>query len=214
MKSKLCWYKLLLVLQRKHMGSSSSCHNRQEHSLRVVDGFHSPTLICSDPKTLVFPRNTLRLEPIYHSDSDDSREGYRERRRRLSSSSPSQRRGSRFYHRSPREEPEEDLLQIKRTYGSTQLSVKVPGKTVHFKTPGAPRDNKLTRNRASYDNSGDHWGETPWAPPEHVAVTYSPRRRGSRRSRRWEDRFRLSLTEPSQISANKIAIYLLYKFKT
>jgi len=172
------------------MGSSTSCHSRQGNSRRNKNRFNSPTLTCSDPRSSVFPRNTPMLDPIELSDSDDSRGRYGGRRRRRSSSSgSSQRRGSPYYHRST-EAAEEDALQIRRHNGSAHLSVKVPGKTVPFANPGAPRDNKSTKSHPSYNNSRDHRGNKPWAdatsPPEHVPVTYRPRRRDSRRRRRYE----------------------------
>jgi len=170
------------------MGSNTSCHSRQGHSRPYTDGFHSPTLTCSDPKALVFPFITPMLDPIESSDSDDSQGGYGGRRCRRSSSSDCGLRGRSHYYHGSSWVAEEDALQIRRHKGSPDLSIKVPGKTVPFANPGAPRNKKLTKSHISYEYSRDDWRNEPWAdatsPPEHVPVTSTPRRRDNRRRRR------------------------------
>jgi len=158
------------------MGSSVSCNSGHGQSLRVKDGFHSPTLTCSEPKSLAFPK--LRLNPIEYSESEESYRDYRRRRRRSQSSSSSLDTRSRSYHSSSREyeKPKSDLR------------IKVPGKTVRFTTPAAPRDDKRTSHGSRYETSASYWSATPWAAPvtpsEHIDIVYTPRPTNSRSRRR------------------------------
>jgi len=169
------------------MGFNMSCDSGQTSSLQETKkGFHSPTLVCSDPKALIFPRPTLNM---IESESDDSGRDYRRRGRRSRSSSSRQRRRSHSSNSSIGEyaEPKEDILQIQRTYGSRDLCIKVPGKTLHLPTPAAPRNNNPANGGDTYNKRNYHI-DAPWAAPitpnGHVAVTYTPRSTESWRRRR------------------------------
>lgn len=170
------------------MGFNMSCDSGQSSSLQdTEDGFHSPTLVCSDPKALIFP-NQLSVKTT-EFDSDDSSREYRWRGRRSRSPSLRQGRRSHSYHSSLGDyaEPQTDELQIQRTYGSLDLCVKVPGKTLHLPTPAAPRNNNPASNGDMY-NKRNYQSGAPWAAPitptGHVAVTYTPRSTESWRRRR------------------------------
>lgn len=150
-----------------------SCNSGHGQSLPVANGFHSPTLICSDPKSLIIP---LRLNPIEQSETGDNS---RYNRSRFCNLSPDV--SSRSYQNSPRgyEKPKT---------GGNDRQVKVARKKVRFAIPAVSGSDKSKKNVIPYDGSVNYCKtpETPWAAPlipkEHVDIIYAPR---SRKSKRW-----------------------------
>lgn len=162
------------------MGFSMSCNSGHGDSLPVTAGFHSPTLICSDPTSLIFP---LKLKPIEQSGSGNNSR-YNTRRRSSSRSSRlSPEVKSRPFHNRLRgyEEP---------NTGGHDLRVKVSRKKkVRFAIPAVSSNDKSMKNGIPYDGGANYPSktpETPWAAPvrqtEHQDITYAPR---SRKSKRW-----------------------------
>lgn len=162
------------------MGFNMSCNSGHGDSLPVIAGFHSPTLISSDPTSLIFP---LRLNPIEHSEGGNNSR-YNTTRHSSSRSSCLKREvKSRSYHNPPSgyEEPKT---------GGHDLRVKVSRKKkVRFAVPAGPHNDKSMKNGIPYDvgeNYRTNTTETTRAAPvrrtEHSDITYAPR---SRKSRRW-----------------------------
>jgi len=155
-----------------------SCNSGHGQSIPVTNGFHSPTLICSDPNSLVFPS---RLNPIDQSGSWNSSRYSTKCRRGFQSSSLNPDVSSRYCYNSPR-----GYGKLKK--GGNDLQVKIPRKKVRFAIPASPRKDKSMMNGISY-NAGRNYcktPETPWAAPlnpeEQVDIIYAQR---SRESNRW-----------------------------